>query len=61
VAQYLLPHIDGSRTREALLALLKQGVAQGTLAIPRKASTVDALDDQVLAAELDRVLALLCA
>ena len=61
VAQYLLPHIDGSRTREALLALLKQGVAQGTLAIPRKASAVDALDDQALAAELDRVLALLCA
>ncbi|WP_313064219.1 class I SAM-dependent methyltransferase [Paraburkholderia sp. LEh10] len=55
VMHYLLPHLDGSHTREALLAMLARAVSEGTL-------TIEAAGAQAtLAAELDRVLALLCA
>jgi methyltransferase-like protein len=51
VARYLLPHLDGSRTRADLLTMLTKAADDGTLAG----------DSETLAAELDRVLTLLCA
>ena len=60
-AQFLLPHLDGSHPRADLLAMLQQAANDGALAIAQNASAPGRDGHGSLAAELDRVLTLLCA
>ena len=60
-AQFLLPYIDGSRTRKELLGMLSKAVQDGALTLVQQASEGDAEEPRaILSQKLDQVLELLC-
>lgn len=61
-AQYLLPYIDGSRTRKQLLGMLSKAVHDGAVTVEQPTTEgVDGTQRAVLADKLEQVLKLLCA
>jgi methyltransferase-like protein/SAM-dependent methyltransferase len=60
-AQFLLPYLDGSRTRKELLGMLSKAVQDGALSVVQPASEGGETDPHaVLSNKLEQVLELLC-